>query len=198
VLANDTDVDGDRLKISAVTQGKNGSVSINTDNTLSYTPKANFYGTDAFTYTISDGKGGTDAAAVRIKVKAVNDAPRFTSTPVTTATVGALYTYDVNAMDPDVGDTLAYSLTIKPTDMTIDAATGLIQWTPTSAQAGANDVAVKVADSGSVPASSTQPFTITAGLASTPAVRHRQTPIAAEGSNPKKGKKILSRHRPGQ
>jgi hypothetical protein len=76
--------------------------------------------------------------------------------------------------------------------MTIDAATGLIQWTPTSAQAGANDVAARVADNGSVPASSTQPFTITAGLASTSAIRHRQTPSAAEGSNPKKGKKILS------
>jgi len=192
VLTNDTDVDGDRLKISAVTQGKNGSVSINTDNTLGYTPKANFCGTDSFTYTVSDGKGGTDTATVNVRARAVNDAPMFTSTPVTTATVGALYTYDVNAMDPDVGDTLAYSLTIKPTDMTIDAATGLIQWTPTSAQAGANDVAVKVADSGSVPASSTQPFTITAGLASTPAIRHRQTPSAAEGSSPKKGKKILS------
>ncbi|GAI70596.1 unnamed protein product, partial [marine sediment metagenome] len=89
---------------------------------------------------ISDGKGGTDAAAVRIKVKAVNDVPTFTSTPVTTATVGTLYTYDVNATDPDVIDTLTYSLTINPAGMTIDAATGLIQWTPTSAQAGANDV----------------------------------------------------------
>jgi hypothetical protein len=192
VLTNDTDVDGDRLKISAVTQGTNGSVSINTDNTLSYSPKANFYGTDAFTYTISDGKGGTDAAAVRIKVKAVNDAPTFTSRPVTTATVGTLYAYDVNATDPDVVDTLTYSLIIEPTGMTIDVATGLIQWTPTSAQAGANDVAAKVADSASVPASSTQPFTITAGPASTSGISHRQTPSTAESSNPKKGKKVLS------
>ncbi|MCH7556834.1 MAG: tandem-95 repeat protein [Planctomycetes bacterium] len=188
VLTNDTDVDNDQLNITTVTQGTNGSVSINTDNTLSYTPKANFYGTDAFTYTISDGKGGTDAAAVRIKVKAVNDAPTFTSTPVTTATVDALYTYDVDATDPDAGDTLTYSLTIKPADMAIDTATGLIEWTPTSTQAGANDVAVKVSDSGSVPASSTQPFTITASLPSTPATTVLST---TDGCN-KKCKTILS------
>jgi hypothetical protein len=75
--------------------------------------------------------------------------------------VDALYTYDVNAADPDAGDTLTYSLTIKPAGMTIDAATGLIQWTPASAQARANDVAVKVADSNSTPALDTQSFTIT-------------------------------------
>ena len=188
VLMNDTDVDDDRLTTSAVTQGKNGSVTINADNTLSYSPKANFIGTDSFTYTVSDGKGGTDTAKVNVKVKAVNDVPTFTSTPVTTATVGALYTYDVNATDPDVGDTLTYSLTIEPTGMTIDAATGLIQWTPTSAQAGANDVVVKVADSGSVPASNTQPFTITTGLANTPVT---PAPSAADGSS-QKGRKILS------
>ena len=168
VLRNDTDVDDDPLRTSAVTQGKNGSVAINADNTLSYSPKANFCGTDSFTYTVSDGKGGTDTATVNVKVEAVNDAPTFTSTPVTTATVGALYTYDVNAMDPDVGDTLAYSLTVRPTGMTIDAATGLIQWILTSAQAGANDVVVKVADNGSVPASNTQSFTITVKAISSP------------------------------
>ncbi|GAH40970.1 unnamed protein product, partial [marine sediment metagenome] len=151
VLANDTDVDDDSLKISTVTQGTNGSVSINADNTLSYAPKADFFGSDAFTYTICDDKGATDSAAVHVKVKAVNDAPKLTSKPVTKATVGALYSYDVDASDPDVGDTLTYSLTVKPAGMSIDAATGLIEWTPSNAQVGANEVVVKVADNGSAP-----------------------------------------------
>ena len=168
VLTNDSDVENDPLKVTSVTQGKNGSVSINGDNTLSYTPNENFYGDDAFTYTVSDGKGGTDAAAVRVKVEAVNDAPTFTSTPVTTATVGKEYNYDVKATDPDIVDTLVYSLTIEPMGMTIDAATGLIKWTPTSEQTGSNDVAVRVADGSSTPASSTQPFTITVSLANIP------------------------------
>ena len=189
VLKNDTDVENDPLKVASVTQGKNGSVSINSDNTLSYTPDENFYGDDAFTYTISDGKGGTDAAAVRVKVKAVNDAPEFTSTPVTTATVGKEYNYDVNATDPDIVDTLVYSLIIEPMGMTIDAATGLIKWTPTGEQTGANDVAVRVADGSSTPASSTQPFTITVSLASIPV----EIAPSGEAEKPAKtGRKILS------
>jgi hypothetical protein len=188
VLANDTDVDDDSLKITTVTQGTHGSVTINADNTLSYAPEADFFGSDAFTYTVCDSKGETDTAKVNVEVKAVNDAPRFTSIPVTTATVDTLYTYDVDATDPDAGDTLSYSLTIMPTGMTIDAATGLIEWTPTSAQAGANDVAVRVADNGSAPASQTQSFTITAALPSTPATT---VPTTADDCKTKKCKTIL-------
>ncbi|MCH8119310.1 MAG: tandem-95 repeat protein [Planctomycetes bacterium] len=159
VPANDTDIDNDTLTVTAVSQGTNGSVTINPDSTLSYSPHANFYGSDTFTYTISDNKGLTDTAKVNVTVNMVNDAPRFTSAPVTTAAAGALYTYDVNAADPDVGDTLAYSLTTKPADMTINSATGLIQWKPT--QVGDNKIVVKVADNNSTPALDTQSFTIT-------------------------------------
>lgn len=189
VLTNDSDVENDPLKVASVTQGKNGWVSINSDNTLSYTPDENFYGDDAFTYTVSDGKGGTDAAAVRIKVEAVNDAPTFTSTPVTKATVGKEYNYDVNATDPDIVDTLVYSLIIEPMGMTIDAATGLIKWTPTSTQTGANEVAVRVADGGSTPASNTQPFTVTVTLANIPV---KIAPSGEADEPAKTGRKILS------
>ena len=189
VLKNDTDVENDRLKVTSVTQGKNGSVSINSDNTLSYTPNENFYGSDAFTYTISDGKGGTDAAAVRVKVEAVNDAPTFTSKPVTTATVGKEYQYDVDATDPDILDTLVYSLIIEPMGMTIDGATGLIKWTPNNTQMGANDVAVRVADGSSTPASNTQPFTINVGMANVPV---EVAPSGAVEEPAETGRKILS------
>jgi len=189
VLKNDTDVENDQLKVTSVTQGKNGSVSINDDNTLSYTPNENFYGDDAFTYTISDGKGGAGAAAVRVKVEAVNDAPKFTSTPVTTATVDKEYNYDVNATDPDIVDTLVYSLIIEPVGMTIDAATGLIKWTPTGEQTGANDVAVRVEDDSSTPASSTQPFTITVSLVDIPV---KIAPSGEADEPAKTGRKILS------
>ena len=72
-----------------------------------------------------------------------NETPIITSVPITTATVGEAYTYDVNATDPD-DDTLTYSLTVKPTGMIINSATGLIEWTP--AAEGDYDVVVKVSD----------------------------------------------------
>jgi len=168
VLANDTDVDNigrylylDTFSVAKVTQGTNGSVTINPDNTLTYSPSANFSGSDTFTYTISDNKGLTDTANVNVTIKMVNDAPVVTSAPVTTATAGASYTYDVDAEDPDLGDTLTYSLTTKPADMTINSTTGLIQWKPTNGQIGSNEqVVVEVADSNSTPALDTQSFTI--------------------------------------
>jgi len=162
------DPDGDSLSYSVVKAPSQGRLS-GIAPRLRYSPMANFNGSDSFTFKVSDKTMDSEAATVSITVKPVNDAPSFTSTPLTKATVDALYTYDVDAADPDAGDTLIYSLTIKPAGMTIDAATGLIQWTPASTQAGANDVAVKVADNGSVPASQTQSFTITASLPSTPA-----------------------------
>ena len=43
--------------------------------TLTYTPNADFNGTDTITYTISDGNGGTATSTVDVTVTAVNDAP---------------------------------------------------------------------------------------------------------------------------
>src|SRR5262249_11482335 len=58
VLANDSDPDGDPLTVSSVTQPANGAAAVNADNTVTYSPKAGFSGSDQFTYTISDGRGG--------------------------------------------------------------------------------------------------------------------------------------------
>ena len=78
VLANDatTPDTGETLTVSSVTQGVNGAVAITGGGaSVSYTPKANFNGADSFTYTISDGHGGSDAATVNVTVTLVNDAP---------------------------------------------------------------------------------------------------------------------------
>ncbi len=151
------------------------------------TPDPNLSDPNSSSFKAIDKRTEGAAATVSMAVKVVNNAPTFTSTPVTTAIMGVLYTYDVNATDPDTRDTLAYSLTIKPTGMTIDTATGLIQWTPTSEQAGANDVVVKVADNRSVPAPEIQSFTITIDLPSAPAT----TALNIADDSEQKVKKIL-------
>jgi CSLREA domain-containing protein len=66
VLANDTDEDGDTLTVTQFSQGSRGTVTTNADGTLTYAPNSNFKGTDSFTYTISDGRGGVDTAMVTI------------------------------------------------------------------------------------------------------------------------------------
>jgi len=79
VLANDSDPDNDTLNVTAFTQGAHGAVTINPDKTVRYAPAQDYFGPDAFTYTISDGHGGTATATVNVTVNPVNDAPFFTS-----------------------------------------------------------------------------------------------------------------------
>jgi hypothetical protein len=57
-----------------------------------------------------------------------NRLPAITSQPMTRPALGEMYVYDVDAEDPD-GDTLTYALSVAPDGMTIDAATGRIEWT---------------------------------------------------------------------
>jgi len=90
-------------------------------------------------------------------VETINHAPVIASTPITSATVNQVYTYNVIATDPD-GNTLIYSLTVSHTGMTINSWTGAISWIPSSA--GYYDVTVEVFDNGSPVKSATQSFTI--------------------------------------
>ena len=75
VLGNDSDPDGDTLSIDSVTIPTNGTVAINADNTVTYMPGSDYNGSDSFTYTLIDGHGETDSAAVAVTVNPVNDAP---------------------------------------------------------------------------------------------------------------------------
>ena len=74
-----------------------------------------------------------------------NSTPIIESTPITTAKVGIIYTYNVNATDPD-GDTLEYSLLVYPEGMIINSINGVTSWTPTEEQMGENEVTVKIKD----------------------------------------------------
>jgi Big-like domain-containing protein len=68
VLFNDSDPDGDALTVTGVTQGTNGTVTINGDGTVTYDPVC-FQGMDSFAYAIDDGNGGTDDGMVTVRVR---------------------------------------------------------------------------------------------------------------------------------
>lgn len=96
ILSNDTDPDGDRLKVmgaAAKTAPSNGTVTIGEDGNLVYKPRANFTGTDTFSYQATDGKA-VDTAVVTVSVASVNDAPvarydKYMTRMNTTKVVGA-------------------------------------------------------------------------------------------------------------
>lgn len=73
VLINDSDIDGDTLTpTTGATTRFGGSISLNGDGSFSYAPAPGFAGYDTFTYTVSDGHGGTATAVVTIEVLAKN------------------------------------------------------------------------------------------------------------------------------
>ncbi|NWF71076.1 MAG: tandem-95 repeat protein, partial [Chloroflexi bacterium] len=113
VLVNDSDADtpyGDTFTAVLVSTTTNGTLAFNSDGTFTYTPNANFNGSDSFTYRAYDGEAYSDIATVTITVNAVNDAPMAVAdcTPgYTTDEDIALNGSSVlaNDSDPD-GDTL--------------------------------------------------------------------------------------------
>jgi YD repeat-containing protein len=157
-----SDADGDTLTYSLTTAPEGMSID-SASGLISWTPSADQVGSQSVTVQVDDGVGGSAAQSFSITVEALpNTAPSIDSSPVTSATEGAAYSYDVEASDAD-GDTLTYSLTSAPDGMTIDSASGLIGWTPSTDQVGSQPVTVQVDDGngGSV----TQSFSITvAGL----------------------------------
>jgi hypothetical protein len=79
LLANDTDSDADPLTASLGTQAPaHGTVSVRPDGGFTYTPAADFVGTDAFSYRAGDGDGSSRDAAVSITV---TPTPSATTTP---------------------------------------------------------------------------------------------------------------------
>ena len=78
VLANDTDPDGDRLRVESVSAPAHGTAAVASDG-VRYTPDADYHGADRFTYVVSDGAGETATAAVAVTVRPVNDSPVFES-----------------------------------------------------------------------------------------------------------------------
>ncbi|MFD2250844.1 VCBS repeat-containing protein [Pseudochelatococcus lubricantis] len=75
LLANDTDADGDTLTIRSVTAGAGGTVALDDDGNVVFTPAEGFSGGATFTYTVTDGKGGTANATVTVQVAELDTVP---------------------------------------------------------------------------------------------------------------------------
>ena len=112
VIANDNDVDGDTLSLTAATTAGSGTVAVNADGlSVDYTPAANFNGTEVITYTVSDGTDTTNGTFT-ITVTAVNDAPVAVANTLSVAEDAALTSTDVIANDTDVDQNNSYSISV--------------------------------------------------------------------------------------
>ncbi len=119
------------------------------------------------------------ASAYDLLASGAGRPPIITSTPVTTATAGALYLYQVSATDPE-GTAIAFSLDTAPAGMTVGADSGFVTWTPGGAQVGANPVVVRATDGSGL--ASTQGFTVTVAPANRPPVASNDAYAATAGA----------------
>ena len=151
VLANDTDPDPADVAGLTVTSAvaNNGTVVIEANNTLTYTPTADFSGTDTISYAISDGNGGTATASVAVTVTEVADAPVFGVADFAVATDedNVLSGRVPAATDAD-GDALEYDLgaTVPTKGVVVVADDGSFVYTPTANATGADSFTVTVTD----------------------------------------------------
>ena len=120
VLTNDYDGEGDTPTMESFTQGASGSVSNGGNGTLTYTPAGAFYGQDSFTYTISDGQGGTAVGTVGVTVFQAPPGPGAVWTNLT-VTTEAFVRGGVNAASNQDEVTTGYIM-VKYYASTFDAA----------------------------------------------------------------------------
>jgi VCBS repeat-containing protein len=164
VLGNDSDPDGDPLTVTgAIVDPTRGTVVVNPDGTLSFTPAPDITGTVVITYTVSDGKGGTATSTLTVTVTPVNDQPIANpdtattpeNTPVTVSVLG-------NDSDPE-GDPLTVTgATVDPTlGSVVVNPDGTLTFTPANNTNGPVVITYSISDGQGGSATSTVTIDVT-------------------------------------
>jgi outer membrane protein OmpA-like peptidoglycan-associated protein len=126
VLANDQDADGDQLSIVAISQPANGTVGINGDDSVTYTPLPGFFGTDTFTYTVADPRDAQSTATVTIEV--IERPPLIANDDSASTVRNASVMIDV--LDNDEGDAPSVAGVGSPANGTVELQDDIVTYTP--------------------------------------------------------------------
>jgi len=147
LLVNDSDADGNSLIAVIVTNPSNGTVVLNSDGRFTYTPNANFNGTDTFTYKANDGLSFSNVATVTVNVTAVNDAPTATIQTIA-PTEDTTYSGTLTSSDID-SSAFTYSVVSQGTKGVVtitNKATGAFTYVPNANANGSDSFTFKVND----------------------------------------------------
>ncbi|TOH44577.1 RTX toxin, partial [Vibrio parahaemolyticus] len=147
VLGNDT-FEGDDKVVSLDTNNgpANGTVSVNPDGSVTYTPNDNYHGADSFTYIVTSG-GVSESTTVNVDVTPVNDAP-VAKYDIATTQEDTAVTIDVLPNDTDIdGDTLRIDSASVPSDQgTVEIVDGKLVFTPAENFNGDAEITYTVTD----------------------------------------------------
>ncbi|MGL1595088.1 tandem-95 repeat protein, partial [Vibrio parahaemolyticus] len=147
VLGNDT-FEGDNKVVSLDAENgpKNGTVIVNNDGTVTYTPDDNYVGKDTFTYIVTSG-GVSESTTVTVNVTPVNDAP-VAKDDIATTQEDTAVTIDVLSNDTDVdGDKLSIqSATVPEAQGRVEIVDGKLVFTPAENFNGHAEITYTVTD----------------------------------------------------
>jgi len=145
VLLNDSDPDNDPLTVQSVGRPEHGTAAPS-GASIVYTPGPNYAGPDRFSYTISDGNGGTATADVAVEVLARNDPPRAQNDSQSTSEESAVTIFVLaNDSDPDE-DNLVIQSVEQPNHGTVSNEGDHLVYRPESGFSGVDDFSYTVAD----------------------------------------------------
>ncbi len=133
-----TDGDNDPLKYSLIS-GPADMMIDEATGVVQWRPALTQLGSHDVLIKVADNRGGvaTQAYSVLVTATTTNLPPEITSSPPPAARVDEVYGYQVVAADPE-GSTISYALLEGPKGVILDAASGLLQWTPMFAQRGSH------------------------------------------------------------
>jgi uncharacterized delta-60 repeat protein len=103
VLPNAIDLDGDIVAYTLKSNPYHGTASIQTNGSYTYTPDSNFSGIDLFTYTVSDGNGGSNSYIVKVDVLETGYVPLPSVLGVNLSNVAKLYVATFNRAPDTLG-----------------------------------------------------------------------------------------------
>ncbi|MDG2680834.1 tandem-95 repeat protein, partial [Vibrio parahaemolyticus] len=147
VLGNDT-FEGDGKVVSLDTNNgpSNGTISVNPDGSVTYTPNDNYHGEDTFTYIVTSGDV-SESTTVEVNVTPVNDAP-VAKNDISTTQEDTAVTIDVLSNDTDVdGDKLSIqSATVPEAQGKVEIVDGKLVFTPAENFNGHAEITYTVTD----------------------------------------------------
>ncbi|ELA7625071.1 tandem-95 repeat protein [Vibrio parahaemolyticus] len=147
VLGNDTFEGTDKVVSLDTNNGPaNGTVSVNPDGSVTYTPNDNYHGADSFTYIVTSG-GVSESTTVSVDVTPVNDAP-VAKDDIATTQEDTAVTIDVLPNDSDVdGDKLSIESASVPKEQgTVEVVNGKLVFTPAENFNGDAEITYTVTD----------------------------------------------------
>ncbi|MCG8522489.1 MAG: Ig-like domain-containing protein [Pseudomonadales bacterium] len=141
LLTNDQDLEAglSRFDIVLIDTPRHGSVSVESDGTLIYSPDQHVFGEDRLTYRVADAQGGESrVVSARLRITPKADVPLISGTPTRTVTAEEAYRFTPVVKDID-GNPLQFSILNKPIWATFDDTTGRLSGTPGVAQVGVTE-----------------------------------------------------------